>query len=145
MALIIIHQHRVFMKINSKSISRLRNLHLILKVHLSSMQGSVNRNTCHPRMDTKAQEATEFTQGCHDMEADPVIITMNFHRMKQASSSSKYQAVHRQHQLPAINNQAQASGTFHLTIRIIQISIPLTIIRHHWVTLIMDTTISKTS
>lgn len=145
MASIIIHQHRVFMKISSKTTSRSHNHHLILKVPLSSMPDSVNQSTCHPRTVTKAQEAMEFIRGCHDMEADLVIATMNFHRTKRVSNSSRCQAVHRQHQLPAINNQAQANGTFHLTIHIIRTSIPLTITRQHWVTHITDTITSRTS
>ena len=141
MALTITHQHQACTKTSSQTTNRLHNHHLILKVHPSSTRASANPNICHPRTATKVQGPMEFTQGCHDMEVDPVIATMNFHRMNQASNSSKCQAVRLLHQLPAISNQDRASGTFHLTTHIIRNSITT----QRWDTLTTATITSKTS
>lgn len=143
MASIIIHQHRVCMKISRQTTNRSRNRRPILRVRRSSTPVSVNPNTCHQRTVTRAQEAMEFTRGCHDMEVDPVIATMNFRRTKRVSSN-RCRAALRQHQLPAINSQARASGIFHPTTRTTPTSIPLTT-THRWATPTTVTITSRTS
>lgn len=143
MALLIIHQHRVGMMINSKTTNHFSNRHLILKARPSFTPDWMNPSIYHPRI-TRVQEATESTQEFRGTAVDLVITIMNLRHTKRASNSSKYREAQPQLQARAISSQVQENGIFHLIIHTTPTSIPLIItqLSHIHTT---DTIISKTS